>query len=143
MRLARRLFHLPYHDARMFLEFEKAVGTEPDSPGSILYAGVRRRLGPLPASYLIRGAVIGPIEPAQPGTLEHFLAERYLLYSRRGGELYRGQVHHAPYPLRKAAVLSLDESLLAAAGIVRPSGAPLAHFAAGVDVEVFPLRRAD
>ena len=67
--------------------------------GSILYAGVRRRLGPLPASYLIRGDVIGPIEPAQPGTLEHFLAERYLLYSRRGGEAVPGAGPSCALPL--------------------------------------------
>jgi hypothetical protein len=35
----------------------------------------------------------------------------------------------------------LEESLLAAAGLPRPEGvAPLAHFASGVDVRVYPLR---
>lgn len=141
--LARRLFHLPYHDASMFLEREILPGRENAPRGSILYAGARRRLGPLPASYLIRGAVVGPVEPARPGTLEHFLAERYLLYSRRGGQLYRGQVHHAPYPLQVAKIHSLDECLLAAAGITRPPEAPIAHFASRVDVEVFGLRRVE
>jgi hypothetical protein len=36
----------------------------------------------------------------------------------------------------------LDESLLAAAGISRPPGAPLVHFSDGVDVDVFRLKRA-
>jgi uncharacterized protein YqjF (DUF2071 family) len=95
----------------------------------------------LPASYLLRAEVRGPVAPAVPGTLEHFLVERYYLYCRWAGQLYRGQVHHAPYPLQRAAILSLDENLLAAAGLDRPSQPPLAHYAAGVDVEVFWLRR--
>ena len=75
------------------------------------------------------------------GTLEHFLAERYLLYAqKRDGTLRRGQVHHAPYPLQSAELADHDESLLAAAGIERPATAPLVHFASGVDVEIFGLR---
>ncbi len=139
VRLARAFFHLPYHRAEMFLE-----RADPDpavQPLSILYAGVRRWPAPLPASYLIRGQVTGPARAAVLGTLEHFLAERYLLYSELQDRLYQGQVHHTPYPLQPARVLSLDEDLLAATGLQRPSTPPLAFFSAGVDVEVFALRR--
>lgn len=138
VRLARGLFHLPYHRARMFLE--KELTGKPGERGPLLYAGVRQWPAPVPASYMIRGAVTGPIQPACPGTLEHFLAERYLLYSVWRDRLYQGQVHHPPYPLQTAQVLSVDENLLAAAGIPRPLEQPLAHFAAGVDVKVYPLR---
>jgi uncharacterized protein YqjF (DUF2071 family) len=55
--------------------------------------------------------------------------------------LYQGRVYHAPYPLQQASVLSLEETLVAAAGLKRPADQPLAHFAAGVDVEVFSVRR--
>ena len=140
VKLARGLFHLPYHYARMFLEHEPQ--SRPDeSPASILYAGVRHWPGPLPASYAIRATPTGNVQPAQLGTLEHFLAERYLLYSLRKNQLYQGQVHHAPYPLQPANLLSIDENLLAASGLDRPGTAPLAHFAVGVNVEVFPLQR--
>jgi uncharacterized protein len=139
VRLARGLFHLPYHHARMFLEREGPSGSA--QPKTILYAGVRRWPEPTPASYLIRAMITGPVEPARPGTLEHFLAERYLLYSRKDGKLYQGRVYHTPYPLQPAAVVSLDENMLAITGLQSPPSAPLAHFAEGVDVEVFPLRR--
>ena len=36
-----------------------------------------------PASYAIRATPDGPPHPAQPGTLEHFLVERYILYTSR------------------------------------------------------------
>lgn len=49
------------------------------------------------------------------------------------------QVHHAPYPLQPATVHSWEESLFAACGIARPDAEPLAHYASGVDVEIFDL----
>ena len=136
--LARRLFHLPYHYARMFLEHESTAS--PPAPASILYAGTRRWPGPLPASYSVRAIPVGPIQLASVGTLEHFLVERYVLFTSWKSRVYQGRVNHTPYPLQSAKLLSLDETLLAAAGIERPEVGPLAHFAAGVNVEVFPLR---
>ncbi len=122
----------------MFLEHEATA--RPCEPASILYAGTRRWPGPLPASYYVRAIPVGPAQPAPAGTLEHFLVERYILFTAWKSRLYQGRVHHAPYPLQSANLLSLDESLLAAVGIERPEIAPLAHFAAGVNVEIFPLR---
>jgi uncharacterized protein len=138
VRLARRLFHLPYHFAHMLLEHE--LPARDREATTIFYAGVRRWPGPIPASYCIRAQPAGTAAPARPGTLDHFLVERYILYSLWDERLYQGRVCHAPYPLQPAEVCSLEESLLAAAGLERPAIAPLAHFAAGVDVRVFGLR---
>jgi uncharacterized protein YqjF (DUF2071 family) len=137
VRLARRSWHLPYHRAQMFLDRERHVVSGQGT--SILYAGVRCWPAPLPASYLIRGQSTGASGPAVVGTLEHFLAERYLLYTHFQDRLYRGQVHHSPYPLQSARVLSLDENLLAAAGIERPVTPPHVLFSHGVDVEIYAL----
>ena len=38
----------------------------------------------------------------QPGSLEHFLTERYALYTADGGRLYRAELHHAPWRLAAA-----------------------------------------
>jgi uncharacterized protein len=137
--LARRFFHLPYHHARMFLECEHPA--RPADARSILYAGARRWPETLSASYLIRGAARGPVQPAREGTLEHFLVERYLLYAYAHGRVFRGRVHHRPYPLQPAHVLSIDETLLAAAGLERPLEPALAHYSSAVNVKVFPLRQ--
>lgn len=133
VRIARAAFKLPYFYAEMAVK---------ENSGEIHYKSRRRWPGPIPAHCVIRYEPSGEICPAVPGTLDHFLAERYILYSHANGKLYRGRVHHTPYPLQTAAVSELEEDLIAAAGIVRPDAAPIIHFARSVDVRIFPLRRA-
>jgi uncharacterized protein YqjF (DUF2071 family) len=129
---ARAWFKLPYHYARMRLD--------PRPEGLTAYASDRRWPAPVPAACrLLYGPRPAPPAPARPGTLEHFLAERYILYTSSRGRLLRGRVHHPPYPLQPGECPELDETLLAAAGLARPDGPPLVHYAAGVDVEVFGL----
>lgn len=127
---ARTFWKLPYHFAVMDLRQEQGV---------IVYSSSRRWPGPRPANCRLRYRPVGETAPARPDSLEHFLAERYLLYTLSRGRLLRGRVHHGPYPLQAAECPELDESLVQAAGITRPSAPPLVHYAAGVDVEVFPL----
>ena len=83
----------------------------------------------------------GTAGPAEVGSLEHFLAERYILYTASGGRLLQGRVHHRPYPLQRARVDMARETLIGAAGIARPdTPPPLVHYARVVDVEIFALR---
>jgi uncharacterized protein len=138
VKLARRLFRLPYYYARMFLEHKQA--THRGEPTSILYAGVRHGRAQLPASYAIRATPTGVAQTASLATLEYFLVERYILYAGDRADLYLGYVHHRPYPLQAAKLDALDETLLAANRLERPESAPLAHFASGVSVEVFALK---
>jgi uncharacterized protein YqjF (DUF2071 family) len=137
--LARTFFHLPYYRARMFREREPAGSSGQSS--AIIYAGVRRWPAPLPASYAMRARPVGTTQPAQPGTLEHFLVERYFLYTMWRERLYQGRVYHTAYPLQTAEIFSVDETLSLAAGFPKPDTVPLVHFSPGVDVEVFALQR--
>ena len=136
--IARATFGLPYYHARMGLKIEDRAGLGP----TLTYTSERLRSGLHPPMVAIQARVTGPASPATPGSLDHFLIERYLLYSVRRGHLLRGQVHHRPYPIRPAEVDSLRETLVAASGIDRPDIAPLAHYVSGVDVEVFRLSPA-
>jgi uncharacterized protein YqjF (DUF2071 family) len=128
---ARAVYHLPYRYATIALE-----GT-----GRVHFRCQRVRPGPVPAGCAITYGGEGAPSPAAPGTLEHFLAERYVLYAAQGFRLYQARVHHAPYPLQAGAVDGLEEDLVSAAGIARPATAPLAHYASSVDVEIFGLRQ--
>jgi uncharacterized protein YqjF (DUF2071 family) len=130
---ARMVWKLPYHFAHIELT--------PSPGGSVLYTSKRLWPGPTPAGCrLVYGPRAGEVPaPAAPGGLEHFLAERYVLYTTARGRLLRGRVHHPPYPLQAGECPALDESLVAATGIARGDAPPLVHCSAGVDVEVFPL----
>jgi uncharacterized protein YqjF (DUF2071 family) len=126
--VARRRVGLPYFLARMRSIVQA---------GEVTYA--LRRLSPSPARLYVRYRVGPLIGPSNPGTLEHFLLERYLLHVPRAGALWTLQVHHPPYPARAAQVVEVREDLFAAAGLPAVTGLPpIAHFASGVDVEIFP-----
>jgi uncharacterized protein YqjF (DUF2071 family) len=127
---ARALFLLPYHHARMEMDVDA---------GGIDFRSERD--GAPTAACDVRYEPIGQPRAAALGSLEHFLAERYLLYTVSEHRLWQGQVHHEPYPLQAARVEVLREGLVAAAGIERPEGPPpLVHFACEVNVEIFALR---
>lgn len=134
--LARRLWLLPYHHARMDLRVAPDSAQSP--AGRIEYQS--DRLGETAAACRIAYSPAGTPATSAPGSLEHFLAERYIQYCRRGSRVFSGHVHHPPYPLQPATIRELDESLIAANGIERPTGPPLAHYALGVRVGVFALK---
>jgi len=125
---ARAAFALPYHHATMTLE-ERASGWH--------YTTRRSRGG---VSHAVSYRVHGSMAASLPGTLQHFLLERYLLFTERRGTPLRGQVHHTPYPVQHAEVVEVHDELVAAAGLPAVLGLPShVHYSAGVDVEVFAL----
>lgn len=130
---ARATYHLPYHFAGMQLE---------ENGSEVRYTSERRWPKPTPAVSKVivdRGAAAPA--PAAPGTLEEFLAERYLLYSQKNDQLYRGQVFHEPYPLVPATTVSAELGLLSALGL-SDLGAPMSTlYSAGVEVDVFAIER--
>ena len=136
---ARAMYHLQYFAAEM--DVRVGEGAFP----AIEYDSKRTdSRGPQPANLHARyRAVEGPVQPAAPGTLEHFLIERYLLYAQdEDRQLYRARVHHQPYPVQKAEVQSLEETLVWAAGVKRPDVVGLRHYAREVNVKIYPLERA-
>ena len=101
----------------------------------------KRWWSPTTARYRIEALLHGVPQPADPGTLEHFLIERYLLYARsRQGTILRGQVHHAPYEICDAQIDVCEQSMMAVNGIDISDEPVHAAYCRGVDVEVFALR---
>lgn len=84
----------------------------------------------------------GAVLPASPGTVEHFLIERYILYTRdEDHHVYRANVHHQPYPVQRVETREVDETLVWAAGIKRSEAPPMRHYASEVNVKVYPLEK--
>jgi uncharacterized protein YqjF (DUF2071 family) len=96
-----------------------------------------------PANAHLRYAPVeGPVFHAQPGTIEHFLLERYILYSLdEQRQLHRARIHHQPYPAQRVDVTHFDETLIWAAGIKRAEQPALRHYAREVNVKVYGLER--
>ena len=133
VKVARTFWHLPYYRARMTLQHEK--------DGSIVYHSERLWPEPLPGLCKTKYRPEGSPTAAEPGTLEHFLVERYVLYANSTSGLKLGRVHHTPYPLQTARLDSLEENLIAVNRIERPSSPPIIHYASEVQVRVFGLER--
>lgn len=127
---ARSFYRLPYFYARMRVR----VAAE-----EIRYHSVRR----VPANAEFRGSYrpLGAVELRTPGSLEHWLTERYCLYTTTGRSLFRAEIHHLPWPLQDAAAELEINTMAAAAGISLPQTAPLLHFSRRLEVLVWPLRR--
>jgi hypothetical protein len=130
--VARRLYRLPYHHMRAIYE-ERGLF-------------LRWRSSRLEADrpYVLEGSfrAVGAPAPAAPGSLEAFLTERYCLYAAAaGGELYRAEIHHPPWPLQTAD-LELDLTTMTPDGIDLPADPPLVHFSARQDVVLWRLERA-
>ena len=133
---ARTFWGLPYFNARMAVE----RGSRSGRGIHINYQMHRWRTN---EKHSVRYRVGRELGPSSPGTIEHFLLERYLLFVAHKGKLQVGQVHHAPYPACEVNDLHCHDELAAAAGISGLGNEPdLAHYSHGVDVEIFPLSPA-
>jgi uncharacterized protein len=71
----------------------------------------------------------------KPGDLDHWLTERYCLYSvSHVGKAFRLSIDHRQWPLQPAEGEIIDNTLLAADHLPPVSGPPLVHFAKELDV---------
>jgi len=128
---ARSFYHLPYFHAAMS---SKELG------GNVQY-GSRRLRGA--AEFRGHYRPSGEIRRRETGSVENWLTERYCLYTVYGGRVYRGEIHHTPWPLQDAEAEFETNTVASAGGIALPATAPLLHFARRVEVLIWPLRRAE
>jgi uncharacterized protein YqjF (DUF2071 family) len=141
VRLARTTFGLPYFDAEMPCK---------ESDSEVRYRSTRTHKGAPPARLAASYRPVGESFNPRPGTLEHFLTERYCLYSAGAanrasgsGRVRRGDIHHRPWPLQPAEA-EIEELMMAAQiGVSLPGIQPLLHYAHRLDVVAWPPKRID
>ncbi len=120
---ARRLYYLNYVRARMRLDVRDGV----------IYYRSRRMRGP--GGFRGEYTPLGTLPRSEPGSLAHFLTERYCLYAQAPhGRLIRCRIAHEPWPLRKATLADFETDMLEANGLMRPDGEPLLHYAERIGV---------
>lgn len=115
--------NLPYYWADMTIE----------RTGQDIHYASKRRTGD--AEFRARYAPTGEPFFATPGSIEHFLTERYgLFHQHRNGQPYRLDIHHAPWALQTARVEIAANTI--ATSLVRPLAPvpPILHFARRQDV---------
>ena len=131
---ARAAYRLPYRRADMEMTGDDDTGDE----SGVRVTSVRRGED---ARFTARYRPTGPVAVARPGTLEHFLTERYALATVvRDGRVLQADIHHGPWPLQPAAAAIEVNSMAAAAGIPLPHEEPLLHFSARQDTLVWAPR---
>ena len=128
---ARALLHLPYHSATMAIS---------EGDGWVRYESTR--IGAPPATLRARYRGLGPLFEPQPGSLEHFLTERYCLYTLDEANIMRRlDIHHRPWPLQRGEIEIEDNTMVDPTGVRLPGMAPLVHFAGRQDMTAWAPSR--
>jgi len=128
---ARWLYALPYFKAEMRVEMRE---------DEVAYSSRRRRGN---SEFRGRYHPVREVELRQPGSLAHWLTERYCLYSVSRNHVYRAEIHHIPWPLQDAEAEITTNTMAESAGITLPQTAPILHFARYLEVLIWPLRRVE
>lgn len=127
---ARAFYHLPYFHARMRVEVT----------GDTVSYSSRRGKGSADLNATFQATA--PVKIREAGSLEYWLTERYCLYTVYGGSVFRGEIHHLPWPLQDAAAEFRTNTMAHAANINLPEEKPLLHFSKRQEVLIWPLTRA-
>ncbi len=133
VRLARTFFHLPYMDARMWVQ-RRGDLTE--------YASLRTHHDEPPARFAAAYRPVGEVFTARPGSLEDWLTSRYALYSAdRAGHIFRGAIRHAPWPLQRAEAHIGLNTMAEQIGVTL-EGEPHLLYSERVEVQAWLIQRA-
>jgi uncharacterized protein len=127
---ARAGYHLRYFWARMTVTAEN---------GAIRYRSRRRWPHDRRA---MTDLLIQPgeaLEASEHDERAHFLTDRFRLYTLARGRLAYAQIEHAPWPLARARVVELRQTLFGSAGLPAPAGDPLVHYSEELAVNIGPL----
>jgi uncharacterized protein YqjF (DUF2071 family) len=114
--IGRALYGLPYRVAKMNADGSTFTSTGPSRSFAASYEP------------------LGPVRRAEPGSLEHFLVERYRLFSVRRGRLVTAEVAHEPWPLQRVAA-DLTVTRMTPPGL-ELKGEPTLHFARSVTATI-------
>ena len=129
VRAARAAVHLPYYDARM------RMTVAPDR--SVRYRSDRTHRDAPPATFDATYNATGGAYHAARGTLDHFLVERYELFSAAPQGLLGVKIAHQPWPLQPAVARIERNTMGAAAGIPLGGEPRTLHFASRLDVRTW------
>ena len=110
---AQALLRLPYKWSHMRLTSDDGV---------LAYTSRRRWPGPRTAASRMSVRIGERVD--QPTPVEHFLTARWGLHTRAWGRTLHLPNEHPRWPLHRAELLDLDDTLIVSAGLPAPAGPP-------------------
>jgi uncharacterized protein YqjF (DUF2071 family) len=126
---ARAVYALPY--------FRAEFSVTSDGPG-VRYRSRRVDRRAPRAEFGAAYRPTGPAIPSTPGSLAHWLTERYCLYAvTRRGRLRGAEIHHPVWPLQPAEAEIDVNRMTDGLGFDLPGSPPILHFAERLDVHVW------
>ena len=138
VKTARTLFGLPYFMADMDVRSDgEWVLYRSQRPPSTQGDGTGRAPDSSAAVLVARYRPIGEVYAPSPGSLDHFLTERYCLYTVSSRQVRRLEIHHPQWPLQPAEAVIERNTMADACRVRLPSQAPLLHFAKRQDAVAF------
>jgi uncharacterized protein len=127
---ARAFFRLPYfHSHMQFLREHSATRFKSERQSANISFTAEYR----PASSIYN---------AVPGTLEHWLTERYCLFTMLNRDVFRTDIHHCPWLLQKVETEIFVNTVGTAAGLSIEGPPVFVGYAEQQEVLVWPLCRA-
>lgn len=120
---ARSFYHLPYFYAQMCVETSSEKISYSSRRGGAVWQATYR-----PTSN---------VRLATPGTIDHWLTERYCFYAVHKGRAYRGEIHHSPWPLQNAFADIRENTIAEAAGMALGGPASITSFTREMEVHVW------
>jgi uncharacterized protein YqjF (DUF2071 family) len=122
---ARMVTGLPYFHAGMSAREVKE---------DVVYSSDRAEERATSARFRARYRPTGDVFASKPGSLEHFLTERYSLFVKAAGVLRRLDIEHVPWPLQPASAEVDVNTMAQAAGFKLPDEPPHVLFSRTLDV---------
>ncbi|PLS17170.1 DUF2071 domain-containing protein [Bacillus sp. M6-12] len=124
---ARTFFGLPYRNAEMEIK---------ETESAFDFRSSRKHSGKEPFDFHATYKPMSDLYLPESGSLEYWLFERYCFFTERGKSIYRGDIHHDRWRVKKAECQihqnTLDFSLI---------GEPLLHYSIPKRVFFWPLEK--
>lgn len=133
--IAKRWYRLPYHPAITSLHKEEQ---------SYHCECIRKGLTNKPITFKGKYKPISEVFFPHVGTLDHWLTERYCLFSTNNGiDIYCGEIHHHPWQLQLAEVEISENTMFSPFQWDFSDVKPISHYSEGMDTLFWNIKRAN
>ena len=131
--IAKKWYRLPYKKSSISFQQEGQT---------FRCQSVRKGKTNPPISFQVKYTPVSEVYFPKEGTLDHWLTERYCLFSSDNGNvIFCGDIHHRPWPLQKASANISRNTLFSPFDLAVSGTKPVFHFSKGVDTLIWNIKK--